>query len=67
VALRRFRSPHTRPSRALRPRNPPVWLEPDDVVEITIEGIGTIRNRVVAENGDRSGWRWRPGAPPSGL
>jgi acylpyruvate hydrolase len=48
-------------------RNPPVWLQPDDVIEITIEGLGTIRNRVVAENGDRSGWRWRPGAPPSGL
>ena len=48
-------------------RNPPVWLMPDDVIEITIEGIGTIRNRVVAEDGDRSGWRWRPGAPPGGL
>jgi 2-keto-4-pentenoate hydratase/2-oxohepta-3-ene-1,7-dioic acid hydratase in catechol pathway len=48
-------------------RNPPVWLQPDDVIEITIEGIGTIRNRVVAEDGDRSGWRWRPSAPPSGL
>jgi 2-keto-4-pentenoate hydratase/2-oxohepta-3-ene-1,7-dioic acid hydratase in catechol pathway len=48
-------------------RKPPVWLEPGDVVEITIEGIGTIRNRVVAEDGDRSGWRWRPGAPPGGL
>jgi len=48
-------------------RNPPVWLQPDDVIEITIEGIGTIRNRVVAEEGDRSGWRWRPGASPGGL
>jgi acylpyruvate hydrolase len=48
-------------------RNPPVWLQPDDIVEITIEGIGTIRNRVVAEDGDRSGWRWRPGASPGGL
>jgi 2-keto-4-pentenoate hydratase/2-oxohepta-3-ene-1,7-dioic acid hydratase in catechol pathway len=48
-------------------RNPPVWLKPDDIVEITIEGIGTIRNRVVAEDGDRSGWRWRPGASPGGL
>ena len=46
-------------------RNPPVWLQPDDVIEITIEGVGTIRNRVVAEDGDRSGWRWRPGAPPA--
>jgi 2-keto-4-pentenoate hydratase/2-oxohepta-3-ene-1,7-dioic acid hydratase in catechol pathway len=48
-------------------RKPPVWLQPGDVIEITIEGIGTIRNRVVAESGDRSGWRWRPGPPPGGL
>jgi acylpyruvate hydrolase len=48
-------------------RNPPVWLQPDDVIEITIEGIGTIRNRVVAEHGDRSGWRWRPVSSPGGL
>jgi 2-keto-4-pentenoate hydratase/2-oxohepta-3-ene-1,7-dioic acid hydratase in catechol pathway len=48
-------------------RKPPVWLQPGDVIEITVEGIGTIRNRVVAEEGDRPGWRWRPGAPPSGL
>jgi acylpyruvate hydrolase len=48
-------------------RNPPVWLQPGDVIEITIEGIGTIRNRVVAEDGDRSGWRWRPNASPGGL
>jgi acylpyruvate hydrolase len=48
-------------------RNPPVWLVPGDVIEITIEGIGTIRNRVVAEEGDRSGWRWRPSASPGGL
>ncbi|HEY5058233.1 MAG TPA: fumarylacetoacetate hydrolase family protein [Gaiellaceae bacterium] len=40
-------------------RQPPVWLEPGDVVEVTIEEIGTIRNRVVAEptqNGHP--WRW---------
>jgi 2-keto-4-pentenoate hydratase/2-oxohepta-3-ene-1,7-dioic acid hydratase in catechol pathway len=48
-------------------RNPLVWLQPGDVIEITIEGIGTIRNRVVAEEGDRSGWRWRPSASPGGL
>ena len=43
-------------------RTPPVWLRPGDLVEITIEGVGAIRNRVVAEPGDRSGWRWRPDA-----
>jgi acylpyruvate hydrolase len=48
-------------------RKPPVWLQPGDVIEITIEGVGTIRNRVVAESGDRSGWRWRPGPSPGGL
>ncbi len=29
--------------------NPPRWLKPGDQVEITIEGIGTLRNPVVAE------------------
>src|SRR5215472_1249520 len=41
-------------------RKPPVWLKPDDVIEVTVEGVGTIRNRVVAENVDLSDWRWRP-------
>jgi 2-keto-4-pentenoate hydratase/2-oxohepta-3-ene-1,7-dioic acid hydratase in catechol pathway len=49
-------------------RTPPVWLEPGDVIEVTVESIGTIRNRVVAEEGPPSDWRWRPsGSPPSGL
>jgi 2-keto-4-pentenoate hydratase/2-oxohepta-3-ene-1,7-dioic acid hydratase in catechol pathway len=48
-------------------RNPPVWLQPGDVIEISIEGVGSIRNRVVAEDDDRSGWRWRPGPTSSGL
>lgn len=42
-------------------RTPPVWLTPGNVVEVTVEGVGTIRNRVVAEDGDRGGWRWQPG------
>jgi acylpyruvate hydrolase len=41
-------------------RKPPVWLRPDDVIEVTVEGVGTIRNRVVAEDVDLDGWRWRP-------
>jgi acylpyruvate hydrolase len=41
-------------------RKPPVWLEPDDVIEVTVDGVGTIRNRVVAEDVDLSDWRWRP-------
>lgn len=46
-------------------RTPPVWLTPGDVVEVTIEGIGTIRNAVVAEgtNGFNGAWRWN--APAS--
>jgi 2-keto-4-pentenoate hydratase/2-oxohepta-3-ene-1,7-dioic acid hydratase in catechol pathway len=49
-------------------RQPPVWLQPGDVIEITIETLGTIRNRVVAEDGDHDGWRWRPAGPQkSGL
>lgn len=41
-------------------RQPPVWLTPGDVVEVTIEGVGTIRNRIVAEAGEHGDWRWRP-------
>jgi acylpyruvate hydrolase len=44
-------------------RKPPVWLTPGDVIEVTIEGIGTIRNQVVAEEADLSDWRWRPRKP----
>jgi 2-keto-4-pentenoate hydratase/2-oxohepta-3-ene-1,7-dioic acid hydratase in catechol pathway len=32
-------------------RKPPVWLKPGDSVEVEIEHLGTLRNRVVAENG----------------
>ncbi|MGE5290791.1 MAG: fumarylacetoacetate hydrolase family protein [Micromonosporaceae bacterium] len=42
-------------------RQPPVWLTPGDVIEVTVEGVGTIRNRVVAEEDDHGDWRWRPG------
>jgi 2-keto-4-pentenoate hydratase/2-oxohepta-3-ene-1,7-dioic acid hydratase in catechol pathway len=41
-------------------RQPPVWLQPGDIIEVSIDGIGTIRNRVVAEEADVSEWRWRP-------
>lgn len=29
-------------------RNPPEWLKPGDVIEATVQGIGTLRNPVVA-------------------
>jgi acylpyruvate hydrolase len=49
-------------------RKPPVWLEPGDVIEVSVEGVGTIRNRVVAEDVDLTGWRWRPAAKtPAGF
>ncbi|MHB2022745.1 MAG: fumarylacetoacetate hydrolase family protein [Mycobacteriales bacterium] len=41
-------------------RTPPVWLQAGDVIEVTIEGIGSIRNRVVDEQGAPSDWPWRP-------
>jgi acylpyruvate hydrolase len=43
-------------------RKPPVWLTPGDLIEVTIEGLGTIANRVVAEDRDTDGWPWIP--PP---
>jgi acylpyruvate hydrolase len=41
-------------------RQPPVWLLPGDVIEIAVEGVGVIRNRVVAEEANLSDWKWHP-------
>jgi acylpyruvate hydrolase len=41
-------------------RQPPVWLQPGDEIEIEIEGVGRIANRVVAEERDIDGWPWVP-------
>ncbi len=41
-------------------RQPPVWLEPGDLIQVSVEGLGTISNRVVAEDADVSDWRWKP-------
>jgi len=42
-------------------RRPPVWLQPGDVIEVTVEGVGRIENQVVAEDGDGStAWPWNP-------
>ena len=30
-------------------RNPPLWMQPGDVLEVEISGIGTLRVRVVDE------------------
>lgn len=48
-------------------RKPPVWLNPGDVVEVTIEGIGTIRNAVVDDKPAPAEWRWLPGTSASGA
>ena len=42
-------------------RQPPVWMVPGDTIEVSIEGVGRIANRVVAESTDVSAW---PGTPP---
>ena len=43
-------------------RQPPVWLQPGDLLEIEIEGLGRIANRVVAEQTSVHGWPWVPPA-----
>lgn len=44
-------------------RTPPVWLTPGDLLEVSIEGLGRIANRVVAEESDVDGWPWMPPTP----
>jgi acylpyruvate hydrolase len=44
-------------------RQPPVWLQPGDLLEIEIESVGRIANRVVAEATTVNGWPWVP--PPA--
>jgi 2-keto-4-pentenoate hydratase/2-oxohepta-3-ene-1,7-dioic acid hydratase in catechol pathway len=44
-------------------RTPPVWLTPGDVIEVEIEGLGRIANRVVAEDSGVDGWPWMPPTP----
>ncbi len=40
-------------------RTPPVFLVPGDLIEVTIEGVGAIANRVVSEEGVPANWPWR--------
>jgi acylpyruvate hydrolase len=44
-------------------RTPPVWLTPGDLIEVSVEGLGRIANRVVAEQGAPADWPWRPPTP----
>ncbi len=41
-------------------RTPPVYLRSGDLVEVSIEGVGTLRNRVVDEVGAPADWPWTP-------
>jgi acylpyruvate hydrolase len=41
-------------------RTPPVWLQPGDLLEVAVDGLGRIANRVVAEDGDQTQWPWIP-------
>jgi 2-keto-4-pentenoate hydratase/2-oxohepta-3-ene-1,7-dioic acid hydratase in catechol pathway len=41
-------------------RQPPVWLKPGDLLEVEIEGLGKLANRVVAEKITVNGWPWVP-------
>jgi 2-keto-4-pentenoate hydratase/2-oxohepta-3-ene-1,7-dioic acid hydratase in catechol pathway len=41
-------------------RQPPVWLQPGDLLEIEVEGLGKLANRVVAEQTSVNGWPWVP-------
>jgi acylpyruvate hydrolase len=36
------------------------WLTPGDIIEVTVEGIGTITNKIVAEVGAPQNWPWMP-------
>ena len=41
-------------------RTPPVWLQPGDLIEVTIEHVGRIANRVVSEQEGPTEWPWDP-------
>ena len=42
-------------------RKPPIFMAAGDLVEVTVEGVGTIRNRVVEEIGAPvASWSWAP-------
>jgi 2-keto-4-pentenoate hydratase/2-oxohepta-3-ene-1,7-dioic acid hydratase in catechol pathway len=41
-------------------RTPPVWLTPGDVIDVFVEGVGTISNTVIAEKDAPADWPWHP-------
>ena len=44
----------------------PGVAEPGDLLEVEIEGVGRIANRVVAEDGELADWPWIPPTPDEG-
>ncbi|MGH2877399.1 MAG: fumarylacetoacetate hydrolase family protein [Solirubrobacteraceae bacterium] len=44
-------------------RTPPVWLQDGDLIEVEVEGLGRIANRVVAEADGQAEWPWIPPTP----
>jgi acylpyruvate hydrolase len=48
-------------------RTPPVWLTPGDVIEVSVEGLGAIRNTVIEDKPAPAGWRWQPGSSATGV
>lgn len=44
-------------------RKPPVYLLPGDLIEVSIEGVGRIANRIVAEESAPANWPWKPIKP----
>lgn len=44
-------------------RKPPIYLLPGDLIEVAIEGVGAIANRVIAEEGSPANWPWKPIKP----
>ena len=37
--------------------NPPIWLKPGDVLEVGVEGVGTLRNEIADEMGVTNAWQ----------
>lgn len=37
--------------------NPPIWLKPGDVLEVSVEGVGTLRNVIADEEGVTHAWK----------
>ena len=61
---REMSSPPARRAVLASPGRQPVWMEPGDLIEVTVREVGAIRNRIVAEQGAPADWRWRPADKP---